>query len=514
MTKKIMNILFKRPVITILCVYVLALIILNYAGFFAPKKQSELFNLAENSQKIAIEGKVITEPEFINNRQKFVLKTSKEKILVLAPSGYVIKYGDIAALTGRLSLPQNAYFPLVFDYRQYLALDEIYSIFTVTGFEYIKSQPNPIIQFAQSVQNDISQKIELFFAPEIAAVLKPLVIGDKSGLNEELKNNFIDAGLMHILVVSGMNVGFIAVIFIFLFKCFGLPYKQTFLSTIPMLFLYALVAGANPPIMRAAIMSSCVLIALSLDREPLIYNSLALSALIILLFQPQQLFGASFQLSYAATIGIIRFYPKVYGLFGHIRNPVLKIIVAAFAVTLSAQILILPLSMFYFGKVSLVSFITNILAAYIVAIALAGAIAFYIFSFISLKITAVIAFALTIPVRFLLDLTTFSGSLKYASVLVAKPTILQIGFYYAFIFSASYFKDKKRLLICAIILIINLFYIVSRPKIFFNFYETKYITTVHFKIDKDYFVVIGKTNSYYERAFKEFKQYSGIKDQH
>jgi competence protein ComEC len=107
-------------------------------------------------------------------------------------------------------------------------------------------------------------------------------------------------------------------------------FKKASLLSIPAIFFYALMTGANPPALRSAIMLSCIFIALALNREPLIFNPLALSALCILVFEPQQMFTASFQMSYGATIGIVCFYKDVYGIFRNVKNYILCFSVASY----------------------------------------------------------------------------------------------------------------------------------------------------------------------------------------
>ena len=359
------SILFKRPVITLFFFYAAFLISLNYAGIFEPSQQSVLYHFASYKKTVIVEGKVISEPEPAKNGQRFVLKARmlngyervNEKILAYAPPGYQIAYGDIISIEGRPSKPKGADFPLVFDYGKYLARTGIYTILQASSFQHIESAANPVKKLALGFRKDLLKKTDDYFKKPYSGLFKSLIIGDKAALEPQTKENFADAGLMHVLVVSGLHVGFAGGLLLTVFKICGFPLKKALLLSMLFIFLYVISTGANPPALRAAIMFSSVLIALALDREPLIYNSLALSALLILLFAPQQLFTASFQLSYAATVGIIYFYRKIYSVFGNIKNAVLRFFTGVFSVTVSAQIALIPVCLYYFAKISLISLI-------------------------------------------------------------------------------------------------------------------------------------------------------------
>ena len=113
-----------------------------------------------------------------------------------------------------------------------------------------------------------------------------MVIGEQSGINDEEKTKFINAGVIHILVVSGLNVAYCSLIFVWLFRIIGLSYKKAAILSIPFILLYMMITGANPPVVRATVMALFVILSLSLAREPNIYQSLSLAAMAILLINP------------------------------------------------------------------------------------------------------------------------------------------------------------------------------------------------------------------------------------
>ncbi|MDR0956431.1 MAG: ComEC family competence protein [Endomicrobium sp.] len=519
--------MFKRPIITVFIVYVIILVLLDVLGYFSCEKQSVLYKLAENNSVVSIQGRVVSMPQVVKAGKRFVLETNivngeklKEKVIVNSPIGYSIAYGDIVNIEGKLKKPFAQAFPLVFDYQKYLARSGIYSVLSVSYFEYIKSDPNIIKKLAFIFRDDISSKIDIYFKKPYSGILKSLIIGDKSSLTTEVRNSFSDSGVMHVLVVSGLHVGFIGIIVLFILKLFGFSFKKASLSGIPFIFFYVIATGANPPALRAAIMFACIVVSLCFDREPLIYNSLALSALIILVFQPQQLFTASFQMSYGATIGITCFYKIIFAFFKNIKNKVLKFFCATLSVTISAQIVLMPICMYYFGKISIISFVANIMIVPLTAVILYLGVVFYVLTFIFQYASVLCSDVISMLLNFVLFVTMLFGKFKFASIAVQKPSSLQLVLFFVSLFSMLTFKNMKRLVVSGIIIALNFAYVIypfiyGKNKIFFNIYEGKSITVLQIKNKgKNIFIVNNKSKYYDEGYMSSFKQYlafSGIK---
>ena len=432
----ILKLLRKRPVITAFLIYALIIISADFFGYFSYENQSKLYTLAENNNIASIEGKVLSETYIFKNRKRFLLETYNvngnaisEKIVVNSPGGYSVSYGDILNIEGKLKRPESS---SGFNYQKYLARNGIYVILYLYSFEYIKSDPNKIKKFAIESRKDISSKFDSYFKKPYADILKSLILGDKSSLTQGVKNDFINSGVMHVLVVSGLHVSFISAIILFILKLIGLSLKKASIFSIPIIFFYVIMTGANPPALRATIMLSCIFLSFALDREPLIYNSLALSALVILIFEPQQLFTASFQMSYGATIGIVRFYKDIFVIFENVKNFILRFFFGVLSVTLAVQVVLIPICMYYFGKVSIISFLTNIIVVPLVGIILCLGVSFYALTFILKYAAALVSVILSIILNFVLSITNSMANLKYAVINFEKPTLIELLFYFLF----------------------------------------------------------------------------------
>ncbi|BAG13983.1 ComEC/Rec2 family competence protein [Candidatus Endomicrobiellum trichonymphae] len=525
--RSIIRTLCKRPIITVFITYVFALILLDTFGYFSYEKQSYLYKLIDNNATVSIEGRILSVPQLLKDGKRFVIKTNiingravSEKIIVNSPSGYSVTYGDIINVEGKLKKPFSSAFPLLFDYQKYLARSGIYVVLDISSLEYIDSKPNIIKKFAFAFRQDIIKKFDDYFKRPYSDVLKSLIIGDKSTLSRDIKNSFSDSGIMHILVVSGLHVGFISIIVLFILKLTGLSLKKVSLLSIPFIFFYCFATGANPPALRSAIMFSCVIFSLSLGREPLIYNSLALSALIILIFQPQQLFTASFQMSYSATIGVVCFYKNVLGLFRNVKGKILRFFCGVLSVTISAQLILIPVCMHYFGKISIISFVTNIIVTPLTGIILYLGIIFYILTFIFHNAAALCSFILSLLLKFVLSVTIFLGNIKFAVVLIPKPSVIQLLLFFLFMFCIGYFENKKKFIFSGIILISSFLYFIfpavhEKNKVFFNVYKGNSITALQIKNNSANAFILYNKSKYYDRyyidSFKQFMAFSGIK---
>jgi competence protein ComEC len=505
-------ILFKRPVITILFLYALIIIFLDYSGHFSAANKSKLTGYADNIQ-LSLTGKIINEPVVKNNRQQFVLETTKlndiplkEKTFVYAPLANDLKYGDVIELSGKLQIPPEASFPGNFDYGKYLNRQNIYTLFFASDFEFLEKKPSLIKSFAIKSKNDISDRFKNFFKQPYAAVLEAMMIGEKSSIDNDTKNIFINTGLIHILVVSGLNVGFCVVIFIFLFKLFNLRLKYVYLLTIPAIFFYMILTGANPPVVRASVMALCILISLIIDREPLVYNAIALSALIILIFNPQELFTASFQMSFTATLGIIYLYPKINSSLGRIKNKYLRWGWNVISVTLAAQIGILPVLMFYFGKLSLISFLANILIVPVVGFIVAVSFIFYAATFISSWAAVLCAALLSFVVNIILSVIRLMADFNFSIIYVKTPSVAAVMFYYFALIIMLEFSRSRKILAGLCLLIAAVSIISFRNPDFTKTFETQKNITTHIK-QKNTNIIIFKQQKKDKYYFSNLNQY-------
>ncbi|WP_282124614.1 ComEC/Rec2 family competence protein [Algibacter mikhailovii] len=255
--------------------------------------------------------------------------------------------------------------PYQFDYKNHLSKKYIYHQIFITKNDLLKVQrgKTTLFGFANSIREYINKKLKPYnFKSDELAILNALLLGQRHDISDKIYTNYVNAGAIHILAVSGLHVGIILLILSYFFKPLewfkhGKPIKTLLL--VSFLWCFALIAGLSASVTRAVTMFSIIAIALNLKRPTNIYNTLAISILVILLFKPMLLFDVGFQLSYLAVLGIVTIDPLLYQLWQP-KSWVIEKFWHAFTVTMAAQCGIIPLSLYYFHQFPGLFFISNL----------------------------------------------------------------------------------------------------------------------------------------------------------
>lgn len=262
-----------------------------------------------------------------------------------------------------LTRPLN---PHQFDYKNYLKKKYIYHQLFVKNESLLAIESNTMTIFgvADYIRKHINKKLKRYdFKPDELTIINALLLGQRQDISEEVYTSYTNAGAIHILAVSGLHVGVILLILSFIFKPLERFKHGKLIKTIllvSILWSFALIAGLSASVTRAVTMFSIVAIALNLKRPTNIYNTLAISMFIILLFKPLFIFDVGFQLSYLAVFAIVAIDPFLYGLWRP-KNKVLNFYWHTFTVTISAQFGIIPVSLFYFHQFPGLFFISNLI---------------------------------------------------------------------------------------------------------------------------------------------------------
>ncbi len=230
----------------------------------------------------------------------------------------------------------------------------------------VKKGNSGLINYFSSIRNTIKNRLNNIIENDTAKnIAISIILGDKQNLNKNILTSFSATGTRHILTVSGMHVGIIALILNFLFSFFKSQNK--IFTTIRIIIIlsgiwfYAFLTGGGAAVMRAAFMISLIMTGINLHRYINVLNILFGSALIILLFNPYQLFQLGFILSYSAMLSILLFYQPINS---YIKPQIklFKYLWQLISISLSAQILIFPLTLYFFHNAPVLFFLTAIIA--------------------------------------------------------------------------------------------------------------------------------------------------------
>ncbi len=233
------------------------------------------------------------------------------RITVRLKEGKNFNYGQQLILFGNLQRP----FSFHKSYRDYLDRQGIGLAMSLKSETDVirlnKDQGSRIKKFALWVKSEIENVIFKYVSAGATGILEAMILGDKGKIPGFIIDSMIKSGTIHILVVSGFNVGIVAFMIVLVLKVLRIPKRLRIILSLPLLMLYCLATGASSPVVRATIMALVFMLAYLFKRQADIYNSLSLSAMFILTLNPQQLFDLGFQLSFASVIAIVWLYRKI-----------------------------------------------------------------------------------------------------------------------------------------------------------------------------------------------------------
>ena len=379
------------------------------------------------------------------------------------------KLGDKYLVSTSLFLP-NKDDVSSFDYSSYLK---------VNGYSKIGYVYDDIILYNRAESYSITEKFLLLrenlisiyrdfkLSNEELAILSAITLGEKSILSKDTKNNFSAAGVSHILVVSGMHVGFIFMIISLLYSRLYNRYYRLFVTIfgLVLLWLYALLTGFAPSVVRASFMFSLMLVFLFTGNKYRVIHALLLSATISLLANPALLFNISFQLSYLAVLSIVVFYKRIYHFLQRIvpkfkwRNNILSVI----GVTLAAQVFTFPIVMFYFHQFPLFFMISNLCVVLLAPIIFIGGY-LLIFTSVIPYVSNVIAYILNIILKFFEEIINIIASLKYAVIDVYISLFQCVLLYFIVLLFLNYLNvvnKNKNIALSAVLISVVVFVIVT-----------------------------------------------------
>jgi len=291
-----------------------------------------------------------------------------------------IGYGSTILFKKSLQEIKNSGNPGGFDYKRYCLFRGItHQVYLGRDeFELLnKKNEKRLKKFILSIREKVLSILRKNIKGEKELGLaEALLIGYKDDLDQNLVQSYTNTGVVHIIAISGLHLGLIYWLLVLLLK--PLKKRKTLrwlnpLLIITGLWIFSLLAGAQPSVLRSAIMFTCIAFGESFDRKTSIFNTLALSAFILLCINPFTLWDVGFQLSYAAVLSIILFMRPVYNWF-HIPNKILDFIWKLNAVTIAAQLLTLPISIYHFHQFPTYFLLTNFIAVPLSSIILLGEI--------------------------------------------------------------------------------------------------------------------------------------------
>lgn len=308
-------------------------------------------------------------------------ETSIGKALVYfqkSEKSMALRYGDVLLVDADFKIVQPNGNPNEFDYSRYLKIHNVKHQAYVSNENWQRVGNRGSSFFtglfdSRAYLNGLLAKAGL--KDENLMVAQALILGQKSSLDRETLRTYSSAGAMHVLAVSGLHVGIVMLLFSFLFAPLKrLPHGAILFigALLAVIWFYALITGFSSSVLRAAVMFSFVVVGKEIERDTSIYQSVLVSAFLLIIIEPLVLFQVGFQLSYLAVLGIVFLQPRIYNLF-YSKYWLVDKVWQITSVSLAAQLATFPLGLYYFHQFPNFFMVSNLIVIPLAfAILLAG----------------------------------------------------------------------------------------------------------------------------------------------
>lgn len=381
------------------------------------------------------------------------LKNKKFILKININSKISLKYGDLIKVDAEYEKPSIMRNYKGFDYSTYLKSKGIYGTIYANEND-IKVLENNHINILEKTINNIKNCIiynskKLIEDSTTSGLLIGILIGDTSYIDEKTEDDFKNSSLAHMLAVSGQHIAYIIIAISFALKVSRLGKTTGKIISICILILFMLITGLTASVFRAGIMGILIILASLFYRKSDIYTNLGLSMLIILFSNPFTIYDVGLWLSYGGTLGIVLFQ-KIFNelIVINVKNKVfqkiLEFIKEMLVITISAQIIIIPIMALNFNQISIIFWLSNILASPIIAICIISGFILIIISIIFFPLSKI----LVIPIKFLINLLILiaekTANIPFSNILVTTPTIGFVVIYYICLIIILYNKRTNK----------------------------------------------------------------------
>lgn len=395
---------------------------------------------SRKSKKIELKTKKIC----IKNKE--CVNSSLKTIVFAKSSEKNLKIGNLIEVNGKFDLPQKAKNPSQFDYAQHLKTKGIFSIIYAENVKVLKTHESYIWYIFQKI-NDLRENIlkvhSKYLTTKQLEILGGIVFGEKAvNIENSIKKEFISSGLLHLLAASGMNVGFIFASVFGLFNFMRLKREFSFLAGGVSIFIYSIMTGFPPSIVRAMGMMELAIIGKLMEREINNIVLLLVVAAVTLTYNPLLITDVGFQLSFAATFGLLFMTEDCVSKL----KPIPVWLSGIIAVPVIAQLFVLPIQVYHFNNIAIYSIVANIVVVPVTGILSVSGFISCIFALITFLGEKICFISNLINSR-LIDFLLFTAN-KFSHIpdaLFYSPSISLSGvflYYFLLILVGLFLKNK------------------------------------------------------------------------
>ena len=357
-------------------------------------------------------------------------------------------FGDRLMLEAEFSPPEKPLNPDAFDYATYLKRQGIGATSYISAGNWQQTGHSNTFSIRREADKWRNYLLSIYRKFNIQgdefAVLAALTLGYTDDLQPDLRASYSASGAMHILSVSGMHVGVVYVVIAFLLSFLDKSQKKKILKSIIIilfLWIYAFVSGMSAAVIRAALMFSFVAFAYCLERKSQIFNTIFMSALLMLIYNPYFLYDVGFQLSYSAVLSIIFFQPMVDKLYKP-TNKIGRFSWEMFSVSIAAQLGTTPFTLYYFQQFPNYFLLTNFIAIPLSSLVIYLAIALLTVSWVP-YLSVAAGFVLKWSVWLLNYMIVAIQNLPHSVWHISLDVRQTFFFFVAIFFFSGYYFTKK-----------------------------------------------------------------------
>ena len=457
---------------------------------------------------------------------KYVVQKNVHKPVVGSLIVYIehnaqqLSMGDFIFINKSIHRIQNNGNPGSFNYKQYQAFQQIYHQVYLKKEECIKlnyHDANYLNDFIFSFQQSVVKNFQLFIShdKQTLGIAEALFIGYKKDLDQDIVQAYSNTGIVHIIAISGLHLGLLYIGINSLFNLIPNFKKSNWIKAISImifLWIFSFITGASASVLRSAVMFTCVIIGKALHRKATVYNSLAASAFLMLLYNPYFLWDVGFQLSYLAIIGIVWLQKPIQrSIF--FKNKISRKIWEMISITIAAQIITFPICIYYFHQFPNYFLIANLICVPLSTIILFAEILLMIISPFNLLANTVGACCF-ILIKQMNQFVLFVNQLPFSTIKNIAVDIFSTILLYIFIIVCinSIINKNKNGLIFS--LFISAFFIVynsygkikdqQQKKIIM--YNTPHRMAIDFIFSNQY-VYLGDKNIHENKMLQQSRQY-------
>lgn len=392
------------------------------------------------SGKVEIEGIVVSEPIINEYNKTYELKVHKINNKKISPKKFSfivdkkqkdLEYGACIYCTGEYIKPNSRRNFKGFSYENYLKTKKNYG--TIRAIEKSKTKYKNKISIVRRLSYRLKMKIinsaGTIFTKEEEGVVLGIILGNTENITDETKDAFSGSSLSHLLAVSGAHISYIVLGLTTFFRKLRIPKKINYILTAILLIFYLFVIDFTASATRAVIMTIFLLLQIVFCRKQDLATTISFSLCIILLENPYKILDVGLLLSYLGTLGIIIIFNKIKSKDKKLIDKLKDMCI----LTISAQVLILPVMAICFNTISFTFIIPNLIASIIIGPIIIFGFILILISFFNMYISKIFAKPYIVLLKVLINVANYSSKIPISRIYVKTPYMISIILYYLFI---------------------------------------------------------------------------------